>query len=209
MQVKLVENWDAMVQQFLNKLKEWSVPTRKRCNAFYYINSKYFNEIDNEHKAYWLGFLLADGHVNDKGIMMALKKDDIQVIVDFLKDIDSDAKIRNDSHANHFIRGMFDGDGSIRYYKYGYQKSPQYHFGYTGLKEICEYIKKKLNLTRDLIKEGTYTYTAITRNPKVINNIAIYLYKDATIYMKRKYNTFNEIKIMTFNDYNSGIHKIG
>lgn len=66
--------------------------------------------------------------------MMALKKDDIQVIVDFLKDIDSDAKIRNDSHENHFIRGMFDGDGSIRYYKYGYQKSPRYHFGYTGLK---------------------------------------------------------------------------
>lgn len=37
------------------------------------------------------------------------------------------------------------------------------------------------------------------------NEIFEYLYKDATIYMDRKYKTFNEIKMMTFNDYNKAI----
>ena len=29
----------------------------------YNYNEKYFEVIDNEHKAYWLGFLYADGYV--------------------------------------------------------------------------------------------------------------------------------------------------
>ena len=29
----------------------------------YNYNEKYFETIDNEHKAYWLGFLYADGYV--------------------------------------------------------------------------------------------------------------------------------------------------
>ena len=61
------------------------------------------------------------------------------------------------------------------------------------------------NITRKLVKESDITYTLITRDPKEIIRIFHYLYKDATIYMDRKYKTFKEIETMTFNDYNKAI----
>ena len=78
-------------------------------------------------------------------------------------------------------------------------------FGYTGLKNVCEYIKDKLNIKRELVHEGNVTYTVISRNHKNINNIYNYLYKDATIYLSRKHETFLKIQMMTFNDYNKAI----
>lgn len=106
---------------------------------------------------------------------------------------------------NHFLRGMFDGDGCIKIYKYDYLNKAQIHFGYTGLKEVCEYVGDRLNLKRKLIFEGNCTYTVVTRNSDIINDINNYLYKDATIYISRKYDTFNKIKMMTFNDYNKAV----
>ena len=41
-----------------------------------------------------------------------------------------------------FLRGMFDGDGSIRIYKYPYFKRHTYHLGFTGLKCVCDYVKE-------------------------------------------------------------------
>lgn len=40
-----------------------------------------------------------------------------------------------------FLRGMFDGDGSICIYKYPYFRRHTYHLGFTGLKEVCEYVE--------------------------------------------------------------------
>lgn len=31
----------------------------------YHHNENYFETIDNEHKAYWLGFMFADGHISN------------------------------------------------------------------------------------------------------------------------------------------------
>ena len=235
------------------KFKEWDIKRRarkkspKRCNAFYELDYNYFNIIDTEHKAYWIGFLLADGFVNQKEISFCLQKQDIKMIKLFLKDLKSNYPIKLNKDGNpfvtiiskdlsnsliekgfhnrkswnfnldlllsyipkelehHFIRGMFDGDGSIKYYKYDYLDKPQYHFGYTGLENICNYVKLKLRIDRKLVYEGNVTYTLVTRDPIKINEIFEYLYKDATIYMDRKYKTFNEIKMMTFNDYNKAI----
>ena len=120
-------------------------------------------------------------------------------------DIDSIVSKIPSEYEHHFIRGLFDGDGSIKYYNYSYLNKPQFHFGYTGLKNVCEYVQKKLHIKRDLVHEGNITYTLVTRNPINISNIFNYLYKDATIYLSRKYNTFLEIQMMTFNDYNKAI----
>ena len=223
------------------KLQEWKAPsrprpkTRARHNAIYNIDYTYFDNIDNEHKTYWLGFLLADGHVNEHVIMLRLQKKDLKTIEDFKKDIKSEHPIGCDKHGNpgisiackimcdtlakygfhhhkswsfdidkalevvpkeyehHFIRGMFDGDGSIRYYKYEYQKVPFYHFGYTGLKNICDYVSSKLGVDTIIRERDTNVFTVRTKNPYKIIEIYNYLYKDATIYMQRKYDTFQEI----------------
>lgn len=235
------------------KFNEWDIERRnkiksvERCNALYNVDSHYFDNINCEHKAYWLGLMVSDGFVNEKEISLCLKKDDIEAIENFRNDLKSDHPIKFNKDGNpfitivckslcdslysyglhnrkswdfdidniikkvpkeyehHFIRGLFDGDGSIKYYDYPYLKKPQFHFGYTGLKNVCEYIKDKLNIQRELVYEGNVTYTLVSRNPKNINNIYNYLYKDATIYLSRKYETFLKIQMMTFNDYNKAI----
>lgn len=235
------------------KFNEWDIQRRDRIkpierhNALYHVDAHYFDSIDCEHKAYWLGFMISDGFVNKKEISFCLKKDDIKAIEKFRDDLKSNHPIKFNKDGNpfitivckglcdslysyglhnrkswdfdinnvvnripkeyehHFIRGLFDGDGSIRYYDYSYLKNTQFHFGYTGLKNVCEYIKDKLNIQRELIHEGNITYTVVSRNHKNINDIYKYLYKDATIYLNRKHETFLKIQMMTFNDYNKAI----
>lgn len=94
---------------------------------------------------------------------------------------------------NHFVRGLFDGDGSIKIYKYDYKKSSQYHFGYTGLKEVVDYIKGYFDINTKTVKESDITYTCVSSCKSTIIHIHETLYNNATIYMDRKYNTFKQI----------------
>ena len=216
-------------------------------NCKYSYDYTYFYGINDEHKAYWLGLLLADGFVNNQELSICLKKDDLYIIESFRDDIKSNHPIRVNKDGNpfltiasrrlcssllekgfnhrksyyidfdkvinsvpvmlrsHFIRGMFDGDGCIRWYKYDYLKKPQFHFGYTGLENVCNYLKPLFNINRKLVFEGNKTYTLVTRDPAKIIEIYNFLYKDSTIFMKRKRKIFEEIKMMTFNDYNKAI----
>jgi DNA-binding transcriptional regulator WhiA len=118
------------------------------------INSSIFDVIDNEDKAYWLGFLYADGYVSDKNhVELTLKLSDEKHIQKFKEFLSFEGKIYKDKYRvricfkdinigqklkmlgctprksltltfpnsnqvpsnliNHFIRGYFDGDGSI------------------------------------------------------------------------------------------------
>lgn len=235
------------------KFNEWNISRRNkikakpRSNAIYAINYEYFKKIDTEHKAYWYGFLLADGYVNERELSLCVKNTDIDIIQIFAEDIETDVPIKYDKYGNpfitivckelskslldkgfhnrkswsidfdyiksfvpdelfnHFIRGMFDGDGCLKYYSYPYLKKPQLHFGYTGVKNVCEFIKDFFDINRDLIFEGNVTYTVVSRDPNKIIEICTYLYNNSTIYLKRKYEIYNKIKMMTFNDYNKAV----
>lgn len=243
---KIGEKYNCAGGTIRYKLKEWDIPTHKRYNAIYrFDNTDYFTNIDDEHKAYWYGFILADGHVNERMFTLALQKRDSYLLDILRKDLGTDIPLRIDYYGtptlsitckefcnillekgfhhrksygidilkiasyvpsyliNHFVRGMFDGDGCIAVYKYEYFSKPQYHFGYTGLLNVCQYIADQLCVSFRMVKEGDVTYTAVTRDPQIINSISDYLYKDATIYMDRKKKKFEEIKLMTVNDYNS------
>ncbi|MDS7057089.1 hypothetical protein NXG04_07305 [Klebsiella pneumoniae] len=63
-------------------------------NKKYTINQDYFSEIDTEEKAYWLGFISADGHVSDDGIIIALQIRDNKHLQKFLDAIGSNSNIR-------------------------------------------------------------------------------------------------------------------
>ena len=68
-----------------------SISKAKRFNSF---DTNIFKKIDNEEKAYWLGFLYADGYINEnKGIELTLKKDDLCHIEKFKKFMKCDNKI--------------------------------------------------------------------------------------------------------------------
>lgn len=59
------------------------------------VDSSYFNVIDNIHKAYWLGFLYADGAVSStrNAIELALKEEDKQHIYKFKEALKSSHKV--------------------------------------------------------------------------------------------------------------------
>ena len=69
-------------------------------NKRYNVNDNYFENIDNEEKSYWLGFLYADGNVRMKynrsgELKLKLKKSDRNHIELFNKCLDSDYPIRD------------------------------------------------------------------------------------------------------------------
>lgn len=55
----------------------------------YSANYHFFDVIDTEEKAYWLGFITADGHVSDREIRIQLATKDREHLNRFLIDIES------------------------------------------------------------------------------------------------------------------------
>lgn len=76
-------------------LKRNNIKTRsnKINSRKYNFNQNYFDIIDTEEKAYWLGFLYADGYVTNDYFGIALKKDDIGHLEKFNKSISSNYPI--------------------------------------------------------------------------------------------------------------------
>jgi len=110
------------------------------------------------------------------------------------------------SHLNsHFIRGVFDGDGSICL-RYNISKmlnntERKTQFSISGyvpfLKQIQEILSSECNINKNkIIKEkrrksniGYLAYSGCRQCIKIRD----YLYKDATIYMNRKYILFKKL----------------
>lgn len=105
----------------------------------------------------------------------------------------------------HFIRGYFDGDGSItKTVKTSYHKLsngvkkyeyPNYIFTIIGHKEFLDCLAKEMNLELYKFKESknkNMVYLTV-RAKKEMPRIYDYLYKDSTIKLQRKYDKFNEI----------------
>lgn len=92
-----------------------------------------------------------------------------------------------------FVRGMFDGDGSVRIYKYSYFPKHTYHFGFTGLKKTCDYVQGVFGLNTKMADEGNGIYTVVSACRTDIVRIGHYMYDDATIYLDRKKETFDRV----------------
>ena len=201
------------------------------------INSNIFEKIDNEEKAYWLGFLYADGHVSEKNnrIELALKEDDLNHIIEFKSFMDSDhvigkkikkigdkeyvsyrigfsnIKIKNDlvklgctpnkthtlkfpklkkSLVRHFIRGYFDGDGCVRK-----GTTTKITIEILGTDEFLKQMGNHFEVNNHIY---SFKHSKIKRfvvsGEKAIR-ILNYLYKDATIYLERKYHKYLELAV--------------
>lgn len=76
----------------------------------YFFDFDFFEKIDNELKAYWLGFMYADGCVlpqnkyGEQEIQLTLAKQDEQSIIDFKYDLKSTYPIRYDDSKNKKIK---------------------------------------------------------------------------------------------------------
>lgn len=228
----------------LKILKDNGVDTsRKRKNhnfKKYNVNEHFFETIDNEEKSYWLGFLLADGHItNDGKIMLTLQSSDLNHIYKFRESIASNHPIKKvngqDAHSivigssimasdirnkgisnrksweydiieiasyipnnliNHFVRGYFDGDGSVGIYNQTYSKGFIYNASIVGIECMVEYIKN-VSLVEGYIrydKRTTNSHTLYIRKKDEVKKFGEYIYNDANIYMNRKRVIFDNIK---------------
>ncbi len=99
---------------------------------------------------------------------------------------------------HHFIRGFFDGDGSIyKSEKEGYKNT--YAIGFVGMnkvlfKDLSLILSKILNKEVNFrMEKGKYCRIRVKGNPSLIK-IRDYLYKDATIFLDRKRDIFYTLK---------------
>ncbi len=225
-------------------LKENNVEIRDNTinSRKYSHDENYFEIIDNEHKAYWFGFICADGFIEskrtqvsqkvgitlnniDKGHLEKFKKDInatnpindyigsgynpngvfSKIILTSQKTVDDLKKhgcvehkslslkfpeIREDL-IRHFIRGYFDGDGSLNKSR-GYKGKYEYAIQFTGTKEFLEKLMEILNKNLKLYYHNNAYELSIGGNNQV-KEIANYLYNDSTVYLDRKYEKYLEM----------------
>jgi hypothetical protein len=220
------------------KLKELNIT--KRSNAVYRRrswNENFFNSINTEEQAYWLGFLYADGCVHDKPNgqkLISLVVKDKEVIEKFIKALKGDFKVKqykdvygvyltskimfNDLYKlgcvprkslllkfpiidkkliPHFIRGYFDGDGSVFISNpKNYNKTSTIYksisVGVCGTYELLSVLSMyaPINIPKkDKRKQGNIWYSSISGSKKALA-FYNYLYQNATVWLDRKKNKF-------------------
>lgn len=210
----------------------------------YFFDFNFFEKIDTELKAYWLGFMYADGCIlpqnkyGEQDIQLSLSKQDEQSIIDFKTDLKSTYPIRYDDSKNkknensqiqvimkmrsqkaaddlkklgcverksliltfpnndqvpknlihHFIRGYFDGDGSI------YVSQNKGYINIVGTESFITTLSTYFlygSIIKDQRKINSWYLS--TNGYNAIQEYYNFMYKDATRYMQRKYNKFQEI----------------
>lgn len=221
----------------------------------YSFNKNYFENIDTEDKAYWLGFMYADGYIQsrrkdgNRKFGLSISSKDIEHLEKFNQCLKSNYPIKeykvgksgyvegnlycrllitsekatNDlinkgcvEHKTdiikfstydqvpkelirHFIRGYFDGDGSI--WSTNKENFPTYSIDFCGTDNFLTGVMNEL-INNNVIQ---HEYKFDKRKSEQIvsrfrfggNNLAKafceYIYTDSTIYLQRKFNRYKEL----------------
>jgi intein/homing endonuclease len=165
----------------------------------YTISEKYFSEIDFEEKAYWLGFLYAEDNIKYTSLCSTFSVYNNKMINDLInkgcfnnKTFIIEFPKLNNELIRHFIRGYFDGDGTIcidtnNKNKFGFTSG-----SYVFLKRIQE-ILISIGLTELKISDYKTYYRISWTRLNDLNLIYNYLYKNSTIFLNRKKIIFDKI----------------
>lgn len=269
---QLITDWNShqySMKQLEEKYKVSYITVRKilennlddynpRYGRRYFFNEKYFDVINTEHKAYWLGFIYADGshYPQRNSLRIILQEDDRHILEQFYRDVECERtldKIFNKEYKKyyvavtlqsmhlsesllrqgvpgdksfkirfppdeivplslkkHFIRGYFDGDGSITIPKNGMQKVA---YSFTGnadfIKSLHKFLISEVNSNFKNIEPRKHynsdVYVLSRGGRYKAQEFLDWLYKDATIYLHRKYDKYQKIK--TYNEVHNE-HKI-
>lgn len=220
----------------------------------HFFNENYFEDIDTEEKAYWLGFIAADGsivksseynsyrlyinlgHIDSAHLEKfknAIEAHDIElqsytsmsgfcnsdgttttrIVLNSLKLCSDLAKYHihqrksydiempniDNNLIPHYLRGLFDGDGSY-YCRYD-DKNNRYRYSFEVVgaseilfKQIQEYLLSMGIKTNIYHRKNGNSVRLMSSSKREITKLIDLLYSDANIYLDRKYKKINEIK---------------
>lgn len=131
----------------LNILRRYKIPIRsaRKAKQIYSYNEEFFSSIDSEEKAYWLGFILADGCVS---IRDKYKKD-------------LSVGLKDKGHLQKFILSIY-GDNKIRTYSY---KKKEYESISIRCQKLCDDLiqlgvtpRKSMTVKVPIIPENLYRH---------------------------------------------------
>ena len=211
----------------LNGVKIERLPHKKK------INKNIFEVINTEEKAYWLGFLYADGYVGltDNRVELTLQLSDVNHIEKFKTFLNSDCKISTNSYRSrlsikdekikkdlinlgctpqkslilkfptddkvpkelirHFIRGYFDGDGSLCVTEK--TKSIDILGTYDFLYQLC--LESNIATSKIYVSKSksNKVFRIVLGSRLDLYNFSKYIYDDCNIYLDRKYEKFKKL----------------
>ena len=229
-----------------NFLRKNNIPRKGQINSF---DESFFEKIEREEQAYWLGFLYADGYVKKTrskdqqcfGITLSARdKEHLEKFkvslsashpikiysrlgkkdycrIEFYNDKVSGDLIRlgcvenktlildfpsgeqvPKELINHFLRGYFDGDGCLSFWQKEKSSYLKFSFSVLGTQEFLKGFQKTLKMSFQFSqrfperKKNNYTLS-ICGNQQIIK-VCDFLYRDATIYLERKYEKYVLLK---------------
>ena len=96
----------------------------------------------------------------------------------------------------HFIRGVFDGDGTI-YSKYAKGKYRYYYAGFIGYTSFMKFIKENVPIKFSLRNIASKGISRIeTYSKEDLLNFYDFMYTNSTIYLNRKHAKFMDMKFI-------------
>lgn len=219
----------------------------------YAVNENYFEKIDTEEKAYILGFLTGDGHVDNREatLRIALQVPDRAHLEKILKSLESNYPIterellkkktnkisrqcevninskkmvsalhalgfsNNKTHdatpvvideqlVRHYFRGLIDADGSLMWLKPDTKrnrKTGKWRIGLVGTQPIIAAFVRfvehntgiQMGIETRTCEDGLLLDNATTSGVAYVQKIAHLFYKNATIWLDRKYSLYKKI----------------
>lgn len=250
---KLAKEYGVSHTSICSILKVRNIPIThhpKNTNRKYFCNEHYFDSINTEAKAYFLGLMYADGCVFKKldGFSILLIDSDIELLEIFKKEIcytgpllfrevQKKYKTRKNAFSlvvtneklavqlanlgcvpakslilqfpkngqvpkelmRHFIRGYFDGDGSFCVYQNKKTKAVRYEVVIVSTIMFLEKMIQECNHL-DINWEfksripGKSTRHLRNRGYNKVYRFLDWIYKDATVFLKRKYDKYIQNK---------------
>lgn len=202
------------------------------------LDERYFQTIDSEAKAYWLGFLLADGNVCKASasgnwmVQLNLAEVDVNQVTAFTQAVRYEGPIRyresNKSYAvqitstamardlmaleciprkscvhgtpkipselvHHMYRGYFDGDGAL----FETPTTYSWRFEVIGSHVFIQEFQEWLHIHADVTPTKLFTRGKVTAvrcsGCQIIERILKGLYREATIYLPRKFEQYQRM----------------